>query len=118
MKLTYFEIAGHSVLQDLAVEVRDHLVIVGANDVGKTSVLRLLNLLLGATVQQLYQALGPQDLREGVDRLVVTARLEDFSEEEQSQFPFAMSVVEGQPNFLLMRLEVAIAEDDHESIII
>ncbi|WP_146085119.1 AAA family ATPase [Rathayibacter tritici] len=51
MKLTHFSIAGHAVLQNLDVAVRDHLVVIGANDVGKTSILRLLNLLLGASMQ-------------------------------------------------------------------
>lgn len=116
MRLASFAIQGHSVLRDMDFEVRNHLVIVGANDVGKTSILRLLNMLLGASVQQLYQALGPADIREGADDLVVTARLEDFSEEEASQFPFAMTIEEGQPDYLVIRLEVRTAEDDPENV--
>lgn len=50
-------------LLDLYVEVKGHLVIVGANDVGKTSILRLLNLTLGPT-SQLYQCLSVQDVRD------------------------------------------------------
>lgn len=118
MRLASFAIHGHSVLRDMDVEVRDHLVIIGANDVGKTSILRLLNMLLGASVQQLYQALSPADIRDDADELTVTARLEDFSNEEAGQFPFAMTIEEGQPDYLIIGLEVHTAEDDPENVLI
>lgn len=53
MRLSRIEITNHSRIQDLNVKVRGHAVIVGANDVGKTSLLRMLNLLLGSTTAQL-----------------------------------------------------------------
>ncbi|WP_170226342.1 hypothetical protein [Rudaeicoccus suwonensis] len=49
--------------------------IVGANDVGKSFLLRLLNLLLGATFQQLYSALTPAELRDPAQPLRVTVDL-------------------------------------------
>lgn len=118
MKLSQIKIAGHAVLADLEVPVREHLVIVGGNDVGKTSILRLLHQLLGASTQQLYQSLRPEHIREGSDVLIVEARLEDFSEDEAGQFPFQMSVREGEPDFLLLRLEVARVEGDPDSVLI
>lgn len=118
MKLSQIKITGHAVLADLEVPAREHLVIVGGNDVGKTSVLRLLHQLLGASTQQLYQSLRPEHIREGSDALVVEARLEEFSEDESGQFPFQMSVREGEPDFLLLRLEVARVEGDAESVLI
>ncbi len=45
MRISRIEIANHSRIRDLVLEVRGHAVIVGANDVGKSSVLRLLNRL-------------------------------------------------------------------------
>ncbi len=74
MRLTHFEVRGHRVLQDMTVDVRDHLVIIGANDVGKTWILRLLHALLGASVQQLFQTFTLTDIREGEDELSVVAR--------------------------------------------
>ncbi|MCT4574182.1 hypothetical protein N3930_45400, partial [Bacillus thuringiensis] len=73
MKLSQIRITGHAVLADLDVPVRDHLVIVGGNDVGKTSILRLLHQILGASTQQLYQTVRPEHVREGADSLVVEA---------------------------------------------
>lgn len=118
MKLTQFSIVGHAVLQDLDVAVRDHLVVIGANDVGKTSILRLLNLLLGASMQQIYQGLTPADIRDPDEPLTVQARLEDFTEEEAGQFAFAMTVEEDAPNYLVIRLEARIPEDDADGVAI
>ena len=46
MRLTRIKVENHKRLADLEIEVRDHLVLVGANDVGKSSLLRCLDLLL------------------------------------------------------------------------
>ena len=118
MRLARFQITGHTVLQDLDVEVRDHLVIIGANDVGKTSILRLLNSLLGASVQQLYQVITAHDLRDADEPLVVQARLEGFDVDEAGQFPFAMTVADDEPNYLVIRLEARLPEGDAENVLI
>lgn len=118
MKLTRFQITGHAVLQDLDVEVRDHLVIIGANDVGKTSILRLLNLLLGASVQQIYQGLTSVDIRDPEEPLVVQARLQGFDEDEAGQFAFAMTVEDDEPDYVVIRLEARIPEGDADGITI
>ncbi|MCB8045003.1 AAA family ATPase [Microbacterium oxydans] len=47
MKLTRIKVENYSRLQDLDLEIRDHLVLIGANDVGKSSLLRCLDLILG-----------------------------------------------------------------------
>ena len=118
MKLARLSITGHAVLRDFDIEVRDHLVIIGANDVGKTSILRLLHLMLGASVQQLYQGLSGGDIREGSDALVVEARLEGFEDDEAGQFPFAVTVEDGEPDYLLVRLEARIPDGDPDNILI
>ncbi|GAP61257.1 hypothetical protein AHiyo1_49400 [Arthrobacter sp. Hiyo1] len=73
MRLSRIEIKNHSRIQDLDLGVRRHAVIVGANDVGKSSILRMLNLLLGASTAGLYQSLTPADLRDLEQPLVVNA---------------------------------------------
>ncbi|WP_324701305.1 ATP-dependent nuclease [Micrococcus sp. HOU01] len=118
MRLSQIKITGHAVLEDLEISVREHLVIVGGNDVGKTSILRLLHMLLGASTQQLYQSVHPEHIREGSEALVVEARLEDFSEDEASQFPYQMSIREGDPDYLSLRLEVTRIEGDADNVLI
>ncbi|MCT2985396.1 AAA family ATPase [Propionibacterium freudenreichii] len=44
MKLSRFKVENHERLEDFDIEVRDHLVLVGANDVGKSSLLRCLDI--------------------------------------------------------------------------
>jgi putative ATP-dependent endonuclease of OLD family len=90
--ITRIKIANHSRISDLDVEVRGHAVIVGANDVGKTSILRLADLLLGATTGQLYQRLGLADLADPSAELLVEAVLTTFTEEERRLFPREISI--------------------------
>lgn len=59
MHISRVAIKNHSRVQNLDLELRRHAVIVGANDVGKSSILRLLNLTLGSSTAGLYQALSP-----------------------------------------------------------
>lgn len=73
MRLSGMEIKNHSRIQNLDLEVRRHSVIVGANDVGKSSILRMLNLLLGVSTAGLYQALTRTDLRDPEQPLIVNA---------------------------------------------
>lgn len=61
MRLTRLKVENHKRLADLEIEVRDHLVLVGANDVGKSSLLRCLDLLLGASTAQLYSQISAED---------------------------------------------------------
>lgn len=84
MRLSRVAISNHSRIQDLALDVRRHAVIVGANDVGKSSILRLLNLLLGSSTAGLYQALSPADLRDLEQQLIVNAMWTDFADENRT----------------------------------
>lgn len=63
MRLRSFAISNYARLQDACIEVREHLFLVGPTDVGKSSVLRCLDLLLGASTAQLYGRLTAADLR-------------------------------------------------------
>ena len=118
MRLSRFEIANHAVLEDMTVEVRDHLCIVGANGVGKSSLLRLLNLLLGATVQQLYSALSPAELRDPEVPLRVAVDLGDLSLEEAGAFPHEVHFEGDEPTRLTIELEVRVSEEDDREVII
>jgi putative ATP-dependent endonuclease of OLD family len=118
MRLSRFEIANHAVLEDVSVEVRDHLCIVGANDVGKSSMLRLLNLLLGATVQQLYSALSPAELRDHESPLRVSVDFVDLSMEEAGSFPHEVYFEDDEPTRLSVELEVRVSEEDDTEIVI
>ena len=86
MRLTRVKVENHSRLQDLELEVRQHMVLIGPNDVGKSSLLRCLDLLLGASTGQLYNQIAVDDLRNPGDPFVIEADLQGFSENEQALF--------------------------------
>jgi predicted ATP-dependent endonuclease of OLD family len=75
VRISGLAITNHSRIPTLALAVRQHAVIVGANDVGKSSILRLLNLTLGASTAALYQRLSKSDLAEADSPLVVDVTL-------------------------------------------
>ena len=89
-------ITNHSRIQDLDIDIRRHAVIVGANDVGKSSILRILNLTLGTSTTGLYQALTPGDLRDPDKPMVVSVWWTDFTEQNRSSFPDEISIAEDQ----------------------
>lgn len=116
MHLTRVKIENHGRLQDLELEVRQHMVLIGPNDVGKSSLLRCLNLLLGASTAQLYNQITLEDLRESGQPFVVEADLRDFSDDEKALFADEITVdptgKAGQT--LTIRLEASF--DDNETL--
>jgi putative ATP-dependent endonuclease of OLD family len=116
MKLTNITINNHSRLQDLELVVRHHLVLVGPNDVGKSSLLRCLDLLLGATAAQLYAGITPADLRDEAVPLVLEARLVDFTADDQALFPDEINVGDENDKSLTLRLEAAFDANETLSI--
>lgn len=119
MRLSKVEISNHSRIQDLNLALRRHAVIVGANDVGKSSMLRMLNLLLGTSTAGLYQALKPSDLRDREQSLVVNAFWTDFTEENRRPFPSEISISEDHvTEYLWVQMVVEADPEDDETVTI
>lgn len=116
VRIQRITVRNHARLVDLDISVRGHLVIVGANDVGKTSLLRLLNLTLGPTAQ-LYQQLTVDDLRDSDEKLVVDIQFTDFTDEEKRHFHREIDIhPDDKTESLRIRLTVEIDPDDAESV--
>lgn len=119
MRLRRLKVANYARLGDLDIEVRQHLVIVGANDVGKTSLLRLLNLCLAAPMGQMYQSLSRSDLRDPDQPLVLEAVLGEFSDAERGLFHREIDIdPQAWGESLTVRLDVDPDMDDPEGIVI
>ncbi len=117
MRLSRVGIANHSRVQDLSLELRRHAVIVGANDVGKSSILRMLNLLLGSSTAALYQALTPGDLRDSNQPLVVNALWADFTDENRRVFPDEITIADDQASeYLWVQIVVEADPEDDEAV--
>lgn len=117
MKLVRFHVSNHSRIADVAIEVRDHLVLVGANDAGKSSMLRCLQLVLGASTSQLYSQISVQDFREVDAEFVVEVELTSFSDDEIATFPDEINIdaATGMAS-LTLRLSATIDSDETLSI--
>ncbi|MDG4857458.1 AAA family ATPase [Streptomyces sp. T-3] len=113
------KVANYARLGDLDIEVRRHLVMVGANDVGKSSLLRIVNFTLGASLGQMYQNLSRSDLRDPDQPLVVEAVLGDFSDAEGAIFHREIDInPETQQGSLTVRLDVDPDVDDPDAVVI
>ncbi|WP_176484075.1 AAA family ATPase [Glutamicibacter sp. BW80] len=118
VRLSNIHIENYARLRDLELSVRGHLVIVGANDVGKTSLLRLLNLLLGSTAQ-LYQNLSVDDLQQPDRPLIVSVSFSSFTDAERILFHREIDIdPDDRSESLDVRLEVQIDPEDTESVLI
>ena len=117
MRLSRVKITNHSRIQDLTLELRRHAVIVGANDVGKSSILRMLNLLLGSSVAGLYQTLTSGDLRDSNQPLVVNAMWTDFTDENRRVFPDEITIANDQVSeYLWVQMMVEVDPEDDEAV--
>jgi putative ATP-dependent endonuclease of OLD family len=112
MRLTRVKVANHSRLADLDIEVRDHLVLVGPNDSGKSSLLRCLDLLLGASIPQIYSRLSASDLRNTDQALMIEATLGSFSKTDKALFPDEITVNPATGESSLRLLLIATTDSD------
>ena len=114
MRLTSVAIRNHTRVADLYIEVRRHLVLVGTNDSGKTSILRCLDLLLGASQGALYTSITADDVRDRTQPFVIEAQLECAANDPH----FGRAVRQsGGASTLTLRLEARV-EADGESLVI
>lgn len=119
MKLTRIAISNSSRMADIDIEVRDHLVVVGSNAVGKSTVLRLLDLLLGASWSQLFASLDQAQLRDPASPLVVEARLEGLDDDDKAHFAAKAEVGTGPATgetWLTMRLVAGVSTIDSDRL--
>lgn len=118
MQLQRLTVTNHSRLADVEVEVRKHLVLVGANDVGKSSLLRCMDLLLGASTAQLYARVTAEDVDDTSLPMVLEATLVDLTDDESAHFPDAIIVdpLGVEPMKLVVRLEVDASDAENLSM--
>jgi putative ATP-dependent endonuclease of the OLD family len=97
-------------LADARLSVRGHLVLLGPNDSGKSSVLRAIHLCLGVPGTQLSSSVQPRDLTSPDQPLVLEVVLGDISEDDRAAFPDEIEV--GPPETLTIRVEAHVDPDD------
>ncbi|MFI5884277.1 ATP-dependent nuclease [Streptomyces sp. NPDC051554] len=119
MRIERISVSNYSRLQDLSVEIRRHAVVVGTNDVGKTSLIRLLQFVVGSTQGQIYQGIEVGDLRDPEKKMVVSVTFTAFTDAERTLFPNEITISSSdQTESLLLCLEVETDSDDPDNVII
>ena len=82
MRISRVQMTNHRSIHDLDVEVRDHLVLVGPNASGKTTLLRCLDAALSGSVAQLWRQFSADSFRSADQDLVIDVTFDGFSVDE------------------------------------
>ncbi|HEY8885966.1 MAG TPA: AAA family ATPase [Candidatus Microsaccharimonas sp.] len=117
MRLTRLKVENHRRLANLEIGVRKHLVLVGANDVGKSSLLRCLDLILGASTAQLYAKITPDDFRDSDQPFLIEVDLADFTAVDKALFPDEIEV-DAATGKSRLTLRLLASVDDKETIVV
>jgi putative ATP-dependent endonuclease of OLD family len=96
MKIRELSWENYRRLPDGQIEVRNHLVLVGPNDSGKSSVLRAINICLGVPGAQLGASVEPGDFTDPNKHVVLRVVLVDFNDDDRAAFPDEISTVDGE----------------------
>lgn len=90
-------------LPDGVLDVRDHLVLVGPNDSGKSSLIRAAHMCLGMSHGQVVSAIGARDFTDDTQPVVITVVLDDIDDDARAAFPDEISV--GPPELLVIAVD-------------
>lgn len=113
MRLSRIEWSNFRRLPDSAIDLRSHLVLIGPNDVGKSSILRAVHLCVGVTGAQLGTAIQERDFTNTELPLELMLTFSDLDSEERIAFPDEIDL--GPPELLRIKLTAQIDPSDAEA---
>jgi putative ATP-dependent endonuclease of OLD family len=99
-------------LPDGHIGVREHLVLVGPNDTGKSSIVRALHLCLGMAHGQVSAAITERDFTDPSLPLLLTVTLGELQADDRAAFPDEITT--GATEVLVVHLEATLDPTDHE----
>lgn len=97
-------------LPDGQISVRDHLVLVGPNDTGKSSIVRAIHLCVGMAHGQVANAITARDFTDPSAPLRLTVTLDGIELDDRSAFPDEITI--GPPEVLVVALEATLDPSD------
>jgi putative ATP-dependent endonuclease of OLD family len=113
VRLSRIEWSNFRRLPDSAIDLRNHLVLIGPNDVGKSSILRAVHLCVGVTGAQLGTAIQERDFTNAELPLELMLTFSDLDGEERIAFPDEIDL--GPPELLRIKLTAQIDPSDAEA---
>lgn len=95
MRVAAVRISNHKRVADVAFDVRSHLVLVGPSAVGKSTIVRLIDAVIGASWSAVFASIDPSQLRDPAMPLEVEVRLTDLDPHEIAHFADKVQVGAG-----------------------
>ena len=112
MKLRQITWKNYRRIPDDQINVRHHLVLVGPNDSGKSSVLRIVDLCLGVSGARLAALVTERDFTDPSASLVLQVVLDGVEDADRAAFPDEISTTDGET--LTVAIEAVIEGEDAE----
>lgn len=110
MRIKEISWANYRRLPDGGLTARNHIVLIGPNDTGKSSIVRALHLCLGMAHGQVAAAITPRDFTDPARPLLIKITLDDFDDDERAAFPDEITT--GPPEVLEVHLEATLDSAD------
>ena len=86
MRLRAVDVRNHSRIPDLSIEVRDHMVLVGPNECGKSTLLSLIDSVLTGNHTVLYRDITAESLGDPLHPMTVQLRFGELTPAEKAEF--------------------------------
>ena len=115
MKLRRISIENFRSLPSLEIDVGRHLVLIGPNEAGKTSILHALHMLLGLPHARLLASLAILDFSDPGQALVIQASFDSLDDRDRAHFPDEIHIDQDGTETLTIRLECLIDAADPEA---
>lgn len=116
MRLQHVTVENCASCPTVSADVRGHLVVVGANEAGKSTLLRLLDATLSWSHGRLLNELPVTVIADSTKPLVVEVTLVELDDEAQSVFADEIEVLADSEFRLTIRMEVSTSEQDPDTI--
>ena len=116
MRVSRLTIANCSAVTDIDIAVGEHLVIVGPNSCGKSTVLRLVDAAIGVPVRRLRMALRRGLIRDDELPLTVQVTFAALTADDSAAFPDEIEASADGTTTLTVRLTAVVAVDDDEAL--
>lgn len=116
VKVRHLSWSNYRRLPNGQIDIRDHLVLVGPNDTGKSSIVRALHLCLGMAHGQATSAITARDFTYETEPIVITVTLDGIDDDDRAAFPDEITI--GPPEVLVIQLRAELdpADSDQKTV--